>query len=83
MPWWGTQLNLYKSFNPGRFFLFPTLVPVIIWSTFWKGLALYRAARNGQKGWFVVLLVVNTVGILEIIYLLFFSTPKLKSTKKK
>ena len=37
---------------------------------FLKGAALWRAGRNNQKGWFIVLLVVNTLGLLEIIYLL-------------
>ncbi len=59
-------------------FFLPLLVPALIWSFVWKGLALYRSARNGQKGWFILLLVVNTVGILEIIYLLFFSKTKEK-----
>ncbi len=44
--------------------------PLLIWSLFWKGLALWRSARSGQKYWFIALLVVNTVGVLEIIYLL-------------
>lgn len=35
-----------------------------------KGFALWRAARNNHKGWFVVMLIVNLVGIPEIIYLL-------------
>ncbi len=52
------------------------LLPVLLWSFFWKGLALWRSARSGQKYWFVALLVINTVGILEIIYLLGFSKEK-------
>lgn len=47
--------------------------PIIIWSIIWKGLALWKAARLGSKVWFVVLLVVNTVGMLEILYLYVFS----------
>jgi hypothetical protein len=46
---------------------------VVIWSIIWKGLALWRAAREGSKPWFVVLLIVNTLGILEILYLYVFS----------
>ena len=42
---------------------------IIIWSVFWKGLALWHSARRGQYWWFVIMLIVNTVGILEIIYL--------------
>ncbi|MFH0863972.1 MAG: DUF5652 family protein [Candidatus Gottesmanbacteria bacterium] len=50
--------------------------PILIWSFFWKGLALWRSSRSGQKYWFIILLILNTVGILEIIYLLFFSKEK-------
>ncbi|HTY39624.1 MAG TPA: DUF5652 family protein [Candidatus Paceibacterota bacterium] len=45
----------------------------LIWSIYWKGMALWHSARRGEKVWFVVLLVVNTVGILEILYLYVFS----------
>jgi len=44
---------------------------LLAWSVIWKGIALWHAARRGEKVWFGVLMVVNTVGILEIIYLLF------------
>lgn len=43
---------------------------LVIWSLTWKGVALWVAARKGQLAWFIVLMIVNTVGILEIIYLL-------------
>ena len=42
---------------------------LLAWSLFWKGLALWHSARREQPWWFVILLVVNTAGILEIIYL--------------
>ncbi len=42
---------------------------VVVWSIFWKGLALWHAARRGQLWWFLVLLVLNTAGILEIVYI--------------
>lgn len=44
----------------------------VIWSFAWKGFALWKAARNDQSVWFVALLVINTVGILEIVYISFF-----------
>ena len=49
------------------------LAALIVWSLVWKGLALWKAARLGHKGWFVALLVVNTAGILDILYLYVFS----------
>lgn len=42
---------------------------LVIWSYIWKALALWHSARRGQKVWFIVFLVLNTVGILEIVYL--------------
>lgn len=45
-------------------------IAVIAWSILWKGLALWRAARLKHLGWYIALLIVNTVGIFEIIYLL-------------
>jgi len=49
----------------------PVLFSVVIaWSVIWKGLALWRAARLKQVGWYIALLIINTVGIFEIIYLL-------------
>ena len=48
------------------------LAVLIIWGVIWKGVALWKAARNSHKAWFVVMLIVNTVGILEIIYIFGF-----------
>ena len=56
-----------------------TFVLLGVWSLIWKGFALYKAARLQQKAWFVVMFVVNTVGILEIFYIFYFS--KLGRTK--
>ncbi|MGA2417997.1 MAG: DUF5652 family protein [Candidatus Staskawiczbacteria bacterium] len=49
---------------------------LVIWSLVWKGIALWKAARSNQNIWFVVMLVVNTIGILEIIYIFFFNKKK-------
>jgi hypothetical protein len=40
-----------------------------IWTLAWKGFALWRAATLRQYGWFIAMLVINTLGVLEIIYL--------------
>lgn len=42
---------------------------LIVWSIAWKGFALWKAGKNRSFIWFIVLLLVNTIGILEIIYL--------------
>lgn len=48
-----------------------------IWSLIWKGVALWRASKQGQRNWFIALLVLNTIGILDIVYLFFFSKKKM------
>ncbi|MDA8611397.1 DUF5652 family protein [Candidatus Pacebacteria bacterium] len=52
---------------------------LLIWTFVWKGVALWKAARNNSKPWFIALLVVNTMGLLEILYIFYFS----KKDKKK
>lgn len=46
-----------------------SMLLILAWSLFWKGLALWHSAHRKQPWWFVVLLIVNTAGVLEIIYL--------------
>lgn len=48
------------------------LVPLLTWSAIWKGIALWKCGRKNQIVWFLIILVLNTAGILPIIYLLFF-----------
>ena len=55
------------------------LIALAVWELVWKGLALWRA-KNKQLAWFVVMLVLNTAGILEIVYLVFFSHKQLKKS---
>ena len=66
-PWMPFGVSGFGSFG---FFAFSLL---IAWSLAWKGMALWRAARRGEMAWFVVFLIVNTAGILEILYLYVFS----------
>jgi len=49
---------------------------VLLWTLPWKGLALWKSAKNNHKWWFIALLVLNTMAILEIIYIFFFSKKK-------
>jgi hypothetical protein len=59
------------------------LLSILIYSTVLKGVALWKAARNGQKKWFIVLLIVNTMGILELLYIFVFSEKNNKSSNKQ
>lgn len=42
---------------------------IVAWSLAWKGASLWRAARNQSKPWFITLLLANTLGVLDAIYL--------------
>jgi len=70
-------------------------IPFLVWTIFWKGLALWKSAGKKQLIWFVLLLMLNTSGLLEILYVFFFNrwdidngkilnflTKKFKKTKK-
>jgi len=50
-----------------------TLLLVAAWTLPWKGIALWKAARNESISWFIALLIINTLGILEIVYIFYFS----------
>mgnify|MGYP007023481688 CR=1 FL=1 len=65
---------MFSPFALGGFSLL--FVVLTLWSIFWKAWALWIAARRGEKVWFGVMLVVNTVGILEILYIYVFSKDK-------
>lgn len=55
--------------DPQNVFLLSVVLAV--WTLPWKGWALWLAARRHEKIWFIVMLVLNTVAILEIIYIFF------------
>jgi len=57
-------------------FLLPIALILLAWVIVIKGFALWHAARSNQKIWFIVLLVVNTLGILEVLYLIFWRKDK-------
>ena len=44
---------------------------IVLWDLIWKGLAMWRAAKRQQPVWFVLLLIINSAGILPICYILF------------
>jgi methionyl-tRNA synthetase len=67
-------MNEQLGMNIGIFVLY-------VWSFIWKGIALWHAAKQNQRNWFIVILVLNTIGILEIVYLFRFA--KKRTTVKE
>ncbi len=57
----------------GGFVSIPLVLLLLAWTIYWKYWALWHAAKHDHKWWFLALLVTNTLGILEILYLYVFS----------
>ena len=74
-----TLNNLILTSSAGIFI--SIIIIVALWNIVWKGMALWKAAKNNSKSWFIFLLIINTLGILEILYIYYFSKKKNKNNK--
>jgi len=45
------------------------IIILVIWETFWKLIGLWKAAKAGEKLWFVAIFVINFFGLVPIFYL--------------
>lgn len=52
------------------------MITLALWSLPWMGIGLWKAARRKDMVWFIVLLLVHTMGILDILYIFIFSKDK-------
>ncbi len=59
------------------------IIFILFWSYAWKLLALWKSARKNSPAWFIILALVNTVGILEILYIFIFSEMKKSKPKNR
>lgn len=57
------------------------MLALVVWALYWKGRALWMAARKGDLKWFIALLIINTAGILEILYIYIFSKKSLPASQ--
>ncbi len=69
MPYWTAMMSGWGTMS-GWMLLW--MIPLVAWELFWKGYGMWTAGRNNQLAWFVAILLLNTAGIVPIIYLLFF-----------
>ncbi|WP_148705243.1 DUF5652 family protein [Methanosarcina siciliae] len=68
----GTSISLLQTNTQ-----FTTLILILVlWELFWKGIALWKAARESQRYWFIAILILNTLGILPILYIFLFKEGK-------
>lgn len=47
------------------------ILALVAWTLPWKGVALWKAARLSHKKWFIGLLIINSLALLEIYYIFF------------
>jgi len=74
------MVNLDQSLN--WFFSQPQFfLPIFIWISFWKGFALWKAAGKKQLTWFIILFLINTLGLVEIAYIFYLNRWELGSSK--
>ena len=61
------QFGQFMSSYPAATLVF------VAWSLFWKGWALWKSAGKRQLVWFIILLLFNTLGALEILYIFYLN----------
>ncbi len=59
----------YQEFNVTQPMIY-ILVLLAIWDLVWKLIAMWKAGRNNHLAWYIGIAVLNTVGILPIVYIL-------------
>lgn len=54
---------------PNDAIIFIVIFLLSFWTLVWKIFSVWTAARNGDRGWFIALLLLNTLSILDLWYL--------------
>jgi hypothetical protein len=57
-------------------------IVAMIWAAIWKLIAMWKSARNGSLAWFIILGLVNTIGILDILYIYVFSKKRTQAKSR-
>ncbi len=77
---WARQtLPMISSVDFAHPLVLVLLFVLIVWEGVWKAIALWHAGRNRHLAWFILLFILNTAGILEIIYIFAVGRPALEA----
>lgn len=65
------DFNMYHQIPRGWFWLVPVvfILGIVVFAL--KGYTLWKSAKRGEMWWFVALFILNTFGLLELIYIVF------------
>jgi hypothetical protein len=74
------MLEVLESFSNQIGMNLNLFIFIIIWTAIWKLIGLWHSARKNQPLWFIAIAILNTIGVLPILYLFIFKD--LKSEKK-
>lgn len=64
-------MNTIEDYMTPAYLIF--IIIIVLWEGVWKAFALWRAAKNDSKLWYILLILFNTAGILPIVYLFVIS----------
>jgi len=70
------ELSSYLGISKGL------LIIILIWSAIWKAIGLWKSARLKEPIWFVLIFIINTMGLLEILYIFIFSKIRFEKNEK-
>lgn len=62
-------------------YFIPFLIVLALWESVWKVIAMWKSARNNHLAWFICIALINTVGILPIIYIIKHRKPQAPDNK--
>ena len=72
---------IFKYLNPQTPGGVASIIILSIWGLIWKSLGFWKSARSNERLWFIGFVILQTLGILEILYLCVFSKDKLTLEK--
>jgi len=73
--------HTYSTYFHHHHALIAILIVLALWEIAWKAIGLWHAARAGHMAWFIVMFIINSVGILPILFLLFANDKVVKTSK--
>lgn len=63
-------MDIFQPLPETFIWLMPIFIILFLWEATWKLIALWKAGRNNHLAWFICIALINTMGILPIVYIL-------------